>query len=140
MQKESNDIIKRIGKVEVGQVALTKAYALPAKWVIHAVAPDGNVTTDSAMFDHLLKQTYHNVIKRAVDRRAKTIALPLLCSGMLLAYCVYGCAVSTAHSLRTMIASVDTSVSENFVKNDDYFIIPLAHYPLLCLLGALRQP
>jgi len=69
-----------LGKLEVGQAAFTAAFDLPAKYVIHAVAPrylDG--TRNEA---EMLRQTYVSICKIAQDLQITDMTLPSLGTGI----------------------------------------------------------
>lgn len=73
-----------IGEIEFGSAAITDAYDLRKKGfksIIHAVSPayDGG-KGDS---DELLKRCYDNSLRLAVDNGCKSIAFPLLSTGVL---------------------------------------------------------
>ena len=70
---------QKIGAIQVGCSAITKAYNLQAKYVIHTVGPvwlDGNHNEEA-----LLRSCYDNALKLAVEHRCKSIAFPLISSG-----------------------------------------------------------
>jgi O-acetyl-ADP-ribose deacetylase (regulator of RNase III) len=62
-----------------GDAVVTPGFALPAKWVIHAVGPiyvDG--TTNEA---ETLQSTYYSALLRAEEKGARTIAFPCIGTG-----------------------------------------------------------
>jgi len=70
---------RQIGGCPTGEARVTKAYRLPARWVIHTVGPvwsggDRNEET-------LLANCYCNSLQAAVDIGAKTIAFPSISTG-----------------------------------------------------------
>lgn len=70
---------RKIGSCEVGKAVLTKGFALPAKFIIHAVCPtwkDGK-EQDKAY----LKNAYHSALQIAAECGFQSIAFPLLSSG-----------------------------------------------------------
>ncbi len=71
---------RKLGGCEVGSAKLTKGYDLPAKYVIHAVGP---IYQDG---DHgeaaLLTSCYEASLKLAVKAKCKTLAFPLISSGI----------------------------------------------------------
>ena len=73
-----------IGEIEFGSAAITDAYDLRKKGfksIIHAVSPayDGG----EGASDELLKSCYENSLNLAVDNGCKSIAFPLLSTGVL---------------------------------------------------------
>jgi O-acetyl-ADP-ribose deacetylase (regulator of RNase III) len=74
IQEECN----RIGGTTVGEAVVTSAGNLKAKYVIHAVGPrygEGNE-------DEKLKNATLNALKRAQEKRMRSIALPAISTGI----------------------------------------------------------
>lgn len=69
-----------IGKCSVGHAVITKGYNLPAKYIIHTVGPvwKGG-TNDEAQ---LLSDCYRNSLMLALEKNLKSIAFPLIASGI----------------------------------------------------------
>lgn len=70
---------KKIGDIEVGHAAITRAYGLDAKYVIHAVGPvwiDGEHDEEE-----LLRQCYRDALDLALKKRCASIAFPLISTG-----------------------------------------------------------
>ena len=70
---------KAVGNIAVGQAAITPAFDLHAKYVIHTVGPvweDGNYGEEQ-----LLRSCYDNSLSLAVQHKCKSIAFPLISSG-----------------------------------------------------------
>jgi len=79
-EKELQKECEQIKHCPVGQAVITKAYNLKAKYIIHTVGPiykDGN--SDEAKF---LKSAYETSLKLAKDYNLKSIAFPLISSGI----------------------------------------------------------
>lgn len=70
---------KRIGNIAFGDVAITPAYRLNAKYVIHAVSPiwQGGDKKESK----LLESCYEKSLQLALEYRCESIAFPLLSAG-----------------------------------------------------------
>lgn len=69
-----------IGGCETGDAVITPGFALPAKHVIHAVGPIyKSGSTDEAI---LLYACYNAAMRRAEELHARTIAFPLISSGI----------------------------------------------------------
>jgi O-acetyl-ADP-ribose deacetylase (regulator of RNase III) len=62
-----------------GQAVATTAGRLPARWVIHTVGPVWSATTDRAA---TLRDCYTNSLAVAADLGAKSVAFPLISSGV----------------------------------------------------------
>ena len=73
------DARKKIGNIAFGDVAVTPAYNLNAKYVAHAVSPiwqDGNHNETG-----LLENCYSKSLQLAVENKCESIAFPLLSAG-----------------------------------------------------------
>ena len=71
---------KKIGDIEHGQAAVTPAFNLNAKYIIHTVGPvwqGGN----KSEFD-ILRSCYENSLKLALELKCKSIAFPLIATGV----------------------------------------------------------
>ena len=71
---------RAIGHCEVGQAVITPGYALPAKYVIHAVGPiwRGGEHNEEA----LLRSAYRSALTVAVENGCRSVAFPLISSGI----------------------------------------------------------
>ncbi len=67
---------KKIGNIAVGTAAITPAYGLNAKYVIHTVGPvwDGGSYGEEV----LLRNCYDNSLKLALEHGCRSIAFPLI--------------------------------------------------------------
>lgn len=70
---------KEIGKIDMGCAAITPAFHLQAKYVIHTVGPvwDGGSYGE----EKLLRNCYDNSLRLAVAHGCKSIAFPLISTG-----------------------------------------------------------
>ena len=68
------------GKCNVGEAVITSGYSLPAKYIIHTVGPiwDGGNSGE----ENLLHNCYINSLKLALQYKCKSIAFPLISSGI----------------------------------------------------------
>ncbi|GAA1383822.1 O-acetyl-ADP-ribose deacetylase [Catellatospora chokoriensis] len=62
-----------------GQAVATTAGKLPARWVVHTVGPVYSATEDRA---ELLRDCYRNALRVAGELGARTVAFPLISSGI----------------------------------------------------------
>ncbi len=77
---ECAEIVENRGWLEAGQVAITKAYGLPAKFVVHAVAPR---YADLGPSCHVqLSMAYWRAIDEAGKVGAQSIVFPSLGTGI----------------------------------------------------------
>src|SRR5947208_16812422 len=70
---------RTLGGCPTGEARITRAYRLPARWVVHTVGPvwrDG-----SHGEDELLASCYRSALVLADQQQAKTIAFPLISTG-----------------------------------------------------------
>ncbi|GAA2397206.1 macro domain-containing protein [Catellatospora methionotrophica] len=65
--------------LSTGQAVATTAGKLPARWVVHTVGPVYSATEDRS---ELLRDCYRNALRVADDLGARTIAFPLISSGV----------------------------------------------------------
>lgn len=72
---------KRIGNLDFGEAEITSAFDLNARYIVHAVSPAWDYGNRDE--DILLKECYLNSLKKAYDKGCRTIAFPLLSTGVL---------------------------------------------------------
>ncbi|MBR6381442.1 MAG: macro domain-containing protein [Lachnospiraceae bacterium] len=70
---------KKIGKIAPGEVAVTPAFNLQAKYIIHTVGP---VWTDGTHGEiENLERCYRNSLEKARELKCRSIAFPLIATG-----------------------------------------------------------
>ena len=71
---------KKIGCIKRGEVAVTKAFVLDAKYIIHTVSPvwQGGDNEEFA----ILRRCYMNSLRKAADLGCESIAFPLIATGV----------------------------------------------------------
>lgn len=71
---------KKIGNINPGEAAVTPAFGLSAKYIIHTVGPawDGGNHSEK----DILRSCYDNSLKLAAELNAKSIAFPLIATGV----------------------------------------------------------
>ncbi len=116
---------RKIGGCPVGSAVITPGFALPAKYVIHAVGPiwQGGDHNEEA----LLRSCYIQSLKLAKKRRLKSIAFPLISSG------IFGYPKDEA--LRVAVSAI----SEFLLKNDMTVYIVVYDERSFCLSEKLVQ-
>lgn len=70
---------KKIGRIGVGEVAITPGFNLDAKYVIHAVGPIWQDGTHNE--EKYLRQCYDRALQMALENGCESIAFPLLSAG-----------------------------------------------------------
>ena len=70
---------RKIGNIPAGQAAITPAYKLNAKYIIHAVSPRWRGGQNCE--EMLLKSTYESIMELAVQHKCRSVAMPLLATG-----------------------------------------------------------
>lgn len=89
-------VCNKLAPIKTGEAVITPGFKLPAKWVIHTAGPvyhDGQQGEES-----LLRSCYLISLKLAVDNNCKSIAFPLISSG------IYG--YPKAEALRVASAAI----------------------------------
>jgi len=79
IQRESDEYVRKYGPVPTGEVAVTSAGKLKAKYVIHAVGPIWRGRGDE---DSLLYNAVYNSLKKAKEMGAKSMAMPAISTGI----------------------------------------------------------
>ena len=71
---------KKIGVIERGEVAVTPAFKLEAKYIIHTVGPAWEGGSNGEF--EVLKNCYHNSLVKALELGCESIAFPLIATGV----------------------------------------------------------
>lgn len=79
--KELDEELSRLGRCEPGTAVLTDGFLLPAKFVIHTVAPIWAAQTEKAAQEALLAKCYESVLRLADDNNVRTIVFPSIGTG-----------------------------------------------------------
>ena len=109
---------RTLGGCETGQAKITKAYALPAKYVIHTVGPIWR--GGKAGEDELLRNCYRNSLTLAALHHVRSIAFPSISTG------AYGFPVERAARIATSavraqldyVIAIDEVIFVCFSKSD----------------------
>lgn len=100
IQRDSDDYVRTYGDLKTGEAIALPAGLLPCKVIIHAVGP--KISGHSLSFsqaEQLLESAVRNSLKRAEERRLKSVALPAISSG-LFGYPLPQCADSIVRTVR----------------------------------------
>ncbi len=97
---------QEIGPMERGTVAVTPAFALKAKYIIHAIGPKW-IDGESGEFD-ILTSCYQLSLEKALELGCSSIAFPLLATG------VYG--FPKDHALQIAFRVISTFLMEHEMK------------------------
>lgn len=71
----------RLAPIKTGAAALTPGFALPAKYIVHAAGPVYSYS-NAKQSAQLLRSAYINSLQLAVKNKCKSIAFPLISSGI----------------------------------------------------------
>ncbi|WP_322176333.1 macro domain-containing protein [Acutalibacter caecimuris] len=74
-------VCDKLAPIQPGEAVVIPGFALPAKYVIHAAGPDYH-PSDRERCRELLRSAYTESLKLAKKHRCKSIALPLISSGI----------------------------------------------------------
>nr|XP_043876840.1 leukotriene B4 receptor 2a [Solea senegalensis] len=80
VQRESNDIVKRNGKIPIGEVVTTTGGDLRCQRLLHAVGPVAGDTAGRGRL--LLEKTIHSALNKAEGMAMYSIAIPCISSGV----------------------------------------------------------
>lgn len=107
---------KKIGRIEPGEVAVTPAFLLKAKHIIHTVGPAW-IDGEHGEFD-ILRSCYQKSLTKATELGCKSIAFPLIATG------VYGFPKTEAlmiatNEIRSFLMREDTELLVKLVVFDE---------------------
>ena len=71
---------KKIGEIARGEVAITPAFSLSAKYIIHTVGPSWHDGTQGEF--EILRSCYHKSLLQAIELKCESIAFPLIATGV----------------------------------------------------------
>jgi len=77
--KRLDKAIKKLGGVESGQIKVTPAFNLPAKYILHTAGPVWQGGDNGEK--ELLENCYRNALSTAEKLKCKSVAFPLISSG-----------------------------------------------------------
>ncbi|XP_038138806.1 protein mono-ADP-ribosyltransferase PARP9-like [Cyprinodon tularosa] len=85
IQKESDEYVKKHGKVKTGDAVALHAGSLPYKKIIHAVGPRLGMSPSPHELEaakHLLKKTIRRILHRVEEKKLVNVAIPAISSGI----------------------------------------------------------
>jgi O-acetyl-ADP-ribose deacetylase (regulator of RNase III) len=71
----------KLSPINTGDAVITPGFNLPAKYIIHTAGPIYNKWNEEEC-ERLLRASYTNSLKLAVENNCKSIAFPLISSGI----------------------------------------------------------
>ena len=95
IQRESDQYVREHGPVPVGEVAVTGAGSLRAKYVIHAVGPRYGLEGEDKLYSAIRRS-----LEKAEELGLRSLALPAISTGIY-GYPMEGCARVMASVLRS---------------------------------------
>jgi O-acetyl-ADP-ribose deacetylase (regulator of RNase III) len=93
----------RLAPIQTGEAVVTPGFSLPARYVVHAAGPlwQGGRKGE----EELLHAAYTNALRRAVETGCKSVAFPLISSG------IYG--YPKAEALRAAVGAIQEFLREH---------------------------
>ncbi|MBR2518925.1 MAG: macro domain-containing protein [Selenomonadaceae bacterium] len=70
----------KLSPIQTGEAVITNGFNLPAKFIIHTAGPIWNGGTGGE--ENLLRACYSNSLKLAVEKNCRSVAFPLISSGI----------------------------------------------------------
>uniref|UniRef100_A0A3B3Z1D8 PARP n=1 Tax=Poecilia mexicana TaxID=48701 RepID=A0A3B3Z1D8_9TELE len=124
IQKESDDYIRKHGKLQTGEAVALGPGSLPCKTIIHAVGPDlppNPPKYDISKAKPFLEKAIKSILDRVDEYHLATVAIPAISSG-LFNYPLPECAhtiVSTIKTYYDKLSAQDHRPKEIFLANHD---------------------
>ena len=115
----------KLAPIQTGEAVITPGFNLPAKFIIHTAGPiyiDGKHDEPK-----LLRDCYINSLQIAVDNNLKSIAFPLISSG------IYGYPLHSAMSIAV------TSIEEFLNTHDMEVILAVINSKLVAELNHIKE-
>ena len=109
---------RHLGGCQTGDAKITKGYNLPAKYVIHTIGPiyrDGKHNEKE-----LLSKCYESSLKLAVENNIKSIAFPLISSG------IFG--YPTDEAIDVAVETIKNFFKNFDDKNDNDMVVTIVLY------------
>ncbi|NLL90961.1 MAG: macro domain-containing protein [Ruminococcaceae bacterium] len=79
--KELRKACEQLAPIKTGEAVITPGFNLPAKYIIHTAGPVYR-SSEKEKCRHLLKNSYKNSLKLALENNCESIAFPLISSGI----------------------------------------------------------
>jgi O-acetyl-ADP-ribose deacetylase (regulator of RNase III) len=95
---------KKLAPIKTSEAVITPGFNLPAKYIIHAAGPIYRGGCHGE--EKLLRDTYTNALKSAIENGCKSVAFPLISSG------IYG-------YLKEEALKIATSAIQEFIADHD---------------------
>ncbi len=81
LQKLCDDLVKKAGKLSVGDAIITEGFKLNKK-IVHAVGPDTRIGCQSRNRKNLLEKTHVSVLKLSQKNNIRKLAFPSISTGI----------------------------------------------------------
>lgn len=144
IQTESDDFIKKRGKLKTGEAVVLSSGSLPCKMIIHAVGPELPFNPSKSEVEKakpLLKKAISNILDKVEKNQLATVAIPALSSG-LFNYPLPDCAhtiVSTIKHYYENVSSQNRRPQEIFLANHDEPTVQEMEKACRQIFGAQQQ-
>lgn len=119
-EDELQDACHGLSPIKTGEVVITPGFDLPTRYIIHAAGPVYDASSPKES-EKLLRATYQNSLNLAKDYKCKSIAFPLISSGIYGYPKVEALRVATA-TIKDFLDSHDMDIYLTVFDKDAFII------------------